>query len=414
MKWIYVTVLFALFSYQSLMSGGFQLNDHSARSVGMGFSTIANINDPSSLYYNPAAMVKTESVFCVSVGASYIMPGASFTGNTSLNQQITTNAEQWNFLIPHLYASWKTPVEGLSLGAGVFIPFGLGTRWDDDWSGRHTALETYLQTIEINPNIAYSFTLGEMPISVSAGFGYILGNVELKKKLDVFSPEPLLKLKGDGTGITFNFGLYTQPMENLKIGASYRHNIEVDYDGDVSYEDITGAEVLFQAGKGTTTINFPNDLKIGLAYRFMEELWIEAGINYVGWSSYDSLNIEFDKAPGNPAAAYTSRQARNYKDIITYRIAAEYMLDENFALRCGFYYEPMPVDADFIEPMLPEGNRFCPSLGIGYSFNKNFSLDLGYLSIIAEQSETKNNPNSLNGLYNSHANVLCLTFNYKY
>ena len=411
----------------SLLAGGFQINDQSARSVGMGFSTVANINDPSSIFYNPAAMVDIPGDLAFSVGACYIMPGAKFTGITTLNQNNTTPAEAWNFLIPNVYAAWKTPMKGLSFGVGFFAPFGLGSRWPNDWVGKYAALETYMQTLELNPNLAYNFDLAAMNVSVSAGFGYAMGNVEMKQLLSTFTPNPLLDLKGSGNGTTYNFGLNVGIMKNLKFGASYRHNIEIEYSGDVTYENITGLEGMFQATTGKTKIKFPSDLRIGLALELMKDLWIEAGINSVGWSSYDTLKITFDKMPGNPATSYTKSTPRLYKDAMIYRIAGEYKYSDNLTLRLGCYYDPLAVDVDHIEPVLPEGNRIGVSFGIGYSINKMLSFDLGYLGIIGSQAEVNKllepgqpgydpnkpmqDPSAMNGYYNTWANVLALSLN---
>ena len=94
MKKLLTGLFLVVAMFDNLISGGFQINDHSARSVGMGFSTIANISDPSSIFYNPAAMVDIPSDLAISLGASYIMPGAKFTWvNATPPQQITTNAE---------------------------------------------------------------------------------------------------------------------------------------------------------------------------------------------------------------------------------------------------------------------------------------------------------------------------------
>lgn len=410
---IYCFVFFVSFS-MLLHSGGFQINDHSARSISMGFSTIANINDPSALFYNPSAIVNIQSDLALSIGASYIMPGSKFTGITTLNQQNTTALETWNFLVPNGYLTWKTPINGLYFGLGVFVPFGLGTRWPTPWVGSYSAQETYLNNIEINPNLAFTFELLEMPVSVSAGFGYVMGNVELKKFLDVFYPAPFLKLKGDGTATTFNFGFFIQPFHSVKIGASYRHNIEMEYKGDVSYDYIQGAEPLFQATTGSAKIKYPNDLRIGVAYNLLKDLWLEFGINYVGWSSYDTLAIHFEKGPGNPSAPYTSSQPRLYKNVITYRLSAEYFLTSSIALRCGIFYDPMPVDPDYVEPVLPEGNRFSGAIGLGWKLFKNLSFDIGYMGIIAQQTEVKNNPNLFNGIYNCWANILALSINLNY
>lgn len=414
MKWLLLIIFSLISMYQISYSGGFQLNDHSARSVSMGFSTVANIDDPSSIYFNPAAMVFTKSNFEISIGSSFIMPSGKFTGITDYNEQKTTSLESWNFLIPNCYVTWKTPVEGLSVGAGLFVPFGLGTKWPIDWVGRYSALETYVQTIEINPNIAYTFKIGKIPISVAAGFGYAIGNVDLKKKISTFTPEPILDLKGSGNGTTFNAALFIQPTKELKIGASYRHNIKIDYDGDVTYTDIKGLEALFVPGKGTTTLNLPNDLKIGIAYQLSDKLWIEAGFDYVGWSSYDTLAIAFDKMPGSPTMAYTSKSPRNYTNSIALRLGGEYKFDDCLFLRGGVYYDQMPLEAQNVEPVLPEGNKIGLSLGFGYKLADMLDLNVGYLFLLTTQTEVKDSPIMMNGIYNSNANILSLSLNFHF
>jgi long-chain fatty acid transport protein len=329
-----------------------------------------------------------------------------------MNQNTTYNLENWNFIIPHFYATWNTPVEGLSAGIGVFVPFGLGTRWPSDWVGRFLSNETSLQTIEVNPNVAYKFNFGRVPVTFAAGFGYVFGNVNMKKTISTFNPEPVLTLEGDGTATTFNFAILAELSRHIKFGASYRHNIDMEFEGNTSYSNVDGLETLFVPGTGKARINFPKDLKIGLSYQVTKELNIEAGINYIAWSSYDTLAITFDKMPGNPSTSYTSKQPRLYKDVIAYRIGAEYMM-EDLALRGGLYYDPMPVSPQYVEPVLPEANRLGVSAGVGFRLTPNLNFDLGYLGIYGFQTETKDAPSGFDGYYNAWANILSLTISYQ-
>lgn len=411
MKKLLLSFFAILLSNSIAISAGFQINDHSARSVSMGFSTVAYNPDASVLYFNPAYSAFQEGTLNFSVGLAYIMPGGKFTGPTTMNQNYTESLETWNFPIPHLFVNWKTPIDNLHFGLGVFVPFGLGTQWPEDWYGRFLAKKTYLEAIEINPNLAYSFNLGGMPLAVSAGFGYVLGSVELERNLSTFTPEPVLNLKGDGNGTTFNFGLSALILDNLYFGASYRHNIEVEFEGDTKYQNINGLEALFQEVPGKAKINFPNDLRAAFAYKVTPDFILEAGINYVGWSSYDTLKIEFEKRPGNPSQPYTSAAERSYKNILTYRLGAEYNFSHT-SLRCGLYYEPMPVDAKHVEPVLPETNRIGLSVGAGFNVAENLNIDWGYLLITGPQTEVVGNPNLFDGYYNAWANIVCLTFSY--
>lgn len=411
MKKFLLILIVEIFCSKFAFAAGFQINDHSARSVAMGFSTVAYNPDASTIYFNPANLAFQDGNLNFTAGLSYIMPGAKFTGPTTMNLNYTESLETWNFPIPHIFANWKTPIDNLHFGLGVFVPFGLGTQWPENWYGRFLAKKTYLEAIEINPNLAYSFNIGKIPFALAAGFGYVLGSVELERNLSTFTPEPVLNLKGDGNGTTFNFGLSALLLDNLYIGASYRHNIEVEFDGNTKYKNINGLEALFQEAPGKSKINFPNDLRAAIAYKISPNLLFEAGINYVGWSSYDTLKIEFEKGPGNPSQPYISAAERSYKDIITYRFGIEYNSNKT-SLRAGFYYEPMPVDAKHVEPVLPETNRIGASIGFGYNIMDNLNIDLAYLLITGSQTEVVGNPNQFDGYYNAWANIVSLSLSY--
>lgn len=139
-----LTIFLVLFSsYLISNSAGFQINDHSARSVAMVFSTVAYNPGASVLYFNPAYSAFQECTLNFSAGLAYIMPGGKFTEPTTMNQNYTESLETWNFSIPHLFVNWKTPIDNLHFGLGVFVPFGLGTQWPEDWYGRFLAKKTY-------------------------------------------------------------------------------------------------------------------------------------------------------------------------------------------------------------------------------------------------------------------------------
>jgi long-chain fatty acid transport protein len=88
------------------------------------------------------------------------------------------------------------------------------------------------------------------------------------------------------------------------------------------------------------------------------------------------------------------------------------MLNAEIYLRCGFLYDPMPVESDNIEPVLPEGDRLGGSLGIGMKMSDSFTMDLSYLGIYGMQTEVENNPNGFNGIYNAWANIFALSLSY--
>ncbi len=425
-----------LLSPLAARSGGFQLNDHNARAVAMSFAVVSEGVDASTIFYNPAGMSFLREGLNISLGTTLIAPSAKFTGPTNLNRFNTTNMVNNTFILPQFFAAYK--IGDLSIGFGLFVPFGAGTEWDPNWAGRNLNVRINLQNITLNPVIAYS--LMDKKLSLAVGFTYTLGTAELRQRVVNFSPEPFLNLKGTGNTPSFNFGAVYEVNKQVKIGLSYRHNIKVEYKGDATFsldaantQPLTGGlNYLFVNGPGSTTLNLPFDARLGVSYKPNENLLLEFGVDLTGWSSYDTLKVNFDKAPGNPAVAGSVASVRNYKTTPNFRVGAEIGASESLKLRFGAYYDPAPVDAQYTNPTLPDANRLGLSAGFGFKLSNNISIDVGYLFVYGFQRTVTNTTAAekiangedpkiaaqtafnFNGIYNAWANVASVSVNFAF
>ncbi len=409
----------------TLVAGGFQLSEAGARAVAMSFAVVAEPADATTIFYNPAGMTYLKPGFSASAGLSWIVPLARVTGPTNLNQFNTTDYNFWSFPIPHAFLAYNMPESNLAFGVGVFVPFGLGTNLDPNWSGRNLAIRTYLQTVTINPNIAYSFF--DKKVSVAAGLTYSMGLAQLRQKVTGIAlfqgaPEPVLNLEGTGTAVSWNAGVMIKPTDKLSIGVAYRHNIDMKYTGEAKFSiDPEGTQpltaplsALFQNGGGGTGINLPFDLRTGIGYKFSEKFTAELGFDLVGWSSYDTLRINFDRLPGNPSVAGVRNNPRNYKNAIALRLGTEYTVNDDLKLRFGTYYDQVAVDQQFTQPFLPDANRVGISGGFGLKLNDKLSMDFGYLFIYGFQREVKGSEFNFDAIYNAWAHVSSLSFHYRF
>ena len=66
-------------------------------------------------------------------------------------------------------------------GLGMFLPFGLSTKYDSTWVGRYHAVKSDLFTIDINPSMAYRVT---EKFSVGAGINAQYLKAELSNAID--------------------------------------------------------------------------------------------------------------------------------------------------------------------------------------------------------------------------------------
>jgi long-chain fatty acid transport protein len=140
---------------------------------------------------------------------------------------------------------------------------------------------------------------------------------------------------------------------------------------------------------------------------------MELGIDYVGWSSYDTLRIRFDRLPGAPSRSGEVINPRNYYNTPTFRIGGEYTASETLQLRAGAFYDVVPVEARYTQPILPDANRIAVTAGAGFKLSDNLTLDVSYMFVYGLQREVTGSTFGFDGIYNSWANALAFSFSYR-
>lgn len=406
--------LILLFMVGFTVAAGYQIGEHGTRAMGMGGAFVAQASDPSAIFFN-AAGLGFQTGLNIMAGATIIMPKSDFTGPTP--STTTTDMESQTFYPPHAYVTYALE-NGVAFGVGFFAPFGLGTKWADDWVGRYLAVQTDLQALYINPTVAYKIN---EKVSVGVGFSYIMGNVELTQRVPTFStllpPTPAandgwVSLKGDGTGFSFNAGVLYKASEKVSLGLSYRSLSTIKFEGDAVFTDMQALATFFPGGTGKTELPMPADLKAGIAYNVNEKLTVEADFEYVFWNAYKELKLDIPDGPNFPITGEPLQTAsvdeKDYKNAYLVRLGGEYSL-EKLALRLGFVYDMSPVPDKSLEPLLPDSDRLEGIIGLGYMFSENVRVDAAYQYIKASERTVTSPTNEFPGTYNSTANLFGLT-----
>jgi len=418
-KRLIVFMMTLLLSVSLSFGSGFSIYEQGAKATAMGGAFIAQANDVTAVFYNPAGITSLKGLN-IGLGATIIMPEFSFTGPTNVDPNLYTKAKEQIFPPAHFYLTYGLN-EKLSLGFAFYTLFGLGSEWPQNWVGRLLATKTDLKTFSFNPVIAYRVLEN---LSVSAGFTYIMGTVTMEKSIYTgYSADTYVesKLAADGSGMGFNVGLQYKPTEKLTIGAVYRHNVKMSFkDGDATFQipELKNTSMynylkaVFPNTKGSSDLTFPNLIGFGVSYAFTEQLIAEFNFMQLGWSSYDVLKIKFK----DPVAEKTETESvRNYQDSYSLRFGLEYKVNEQLAVRAGYLRDNHAVPDEYVEPSLPEGDRNLYSVGIGYKFN-NITLDAYYMflqqedrEITTSKLEVNDQPFPFNGTYKGLANMFGLT-----
>lgn len=437
---------------------GFGLSEIGTCAVARGFAvTGAVCKDGSVIFWNPAAATTLDSGTTLTLGVAMIKVNGSFRqDSTNRNYK---GAAPYEFP-PHIFGSYNKG--RWAAGLGIYVPYGLTSQWHEDFPGRFLALKASLQTIYVQPNIAYAITP-----NWSVGIGPVYGHssVELRQGLDLSTQDPLglgpfsqfgvapytefgrAELKGSGSAWGVNIGVHGKLTPDWTIGARYLSELKFDYkDADARFEQIETGLVLpapigpLPAGpvdpllttlfnstlvdqKGQASIPHPWQAQLGIGYTGIAGTTLSMDIARVGWSSFKTLPIEFEIAPDREII-------EDYKDSWAVRLGAEHVMLtpgqwEGWAFRGGLSFAQSPAPDETVTPLLPDMNRTNLSLGVGIplTFREGMRLDASYLYVgtggrrgrIDERDSRTQTAQQLNtGAYKLGAHVLSLSLSARF
>ncbi len=402
-----IKVVFSLLIAIPFLSkaGGFQVNTQSIKGLGMGGAWAGICKDASGVYFNPGSMGFMEKN-SVAAGVAFVMPYTSYLnpygGNVDMESQI--------FYPPHLYANYKLN-QRISLGLSVNTPYGLGTKWEDTWTGRYISQEVNLQAFYIQPTISYTYN---DKIGIGAGFVFSTGNADVRKAQQGGNADVQAELEGNGNGMGYNVGIFTKLGNKLRLGVDYHSKIKIDLEnGDATFNNVPAS--LIAAGQVPQTTSFnssitlPGSLNIGLSYQVTSKLLATIEFDYTGWDVYDSLNFEFPDYPG-----LNSANGRNYSNTSTYRIGFEYRLKEKIALRLGGALDQTPVQDEYVSPDLPDADRQILTVGASYNVSNSFTIDVCYNYENLNERNGEYLQENFAGQYKTRVHIVGIGVNYNW
>ncbi len=390
---------------------GFALQDWSARGLGLAGGLVARDADPSAAAFNPAAITELEGLQ-VQAGMEFVKPH-----NTIVIENHPTNpaangsydASDIFFLIPNSYVTYKLN-DNFSLGLAIFSRFGAGNEYDKHWPGSENMHYVNLLTSTINPSIAWRVN---DKLSLAAGIEVSGAVVELEQGYNLGAAgyvNSSLKNEGISYALGFNLAAHLRLNDYWSAGLTYRSGVSYEFDGELSFEPQPHASTLgFIDAKGTTSMNLPYEIKLGLAYAPLEKLSFEADIAYYGWSSYQDLDLHLDGGGviSNP---------KEWQDTWLFALSAEYDVNDWLTLRGGVSYETNPIPASHVEYLAPTGGRWKYAIGAGVKHN-DWTFDVGYA--FHHLNNINFDKSTVNGVFDGHtksiyAHSLAASISYRF
>jgi long-chain fatty acid transport protein len=433
----------ALVSAQAAATG-FQVREQSAKTLANAFSnTAAGAEDASFMAYNPAAIGNIDGSQ-VAGGVSYIdatfeLQDAEASNVLGAPYSSMASGEGGESAVVPSFAAKTQLDERWDLGLAIYSPYGLSTKYDEDWIGRYHAVETELKTIDIQPTLNYRAT---DRLNLAVGLRAEYADATLSNAVDLGSAgagagqlppsaignaDGMAEVTGDDWGYGYTLGALFQVTDQTRLGASYRSEIDLTLEGDVDYSSdnaagqavLGGAQAMgqLQDAGGTAELTTPANFNLGIHHQLTDRLALMANAEWTEWSSFDELVV---KSEGQDISTTTE----NWDDTWAFSVGANYALNRQWTLRGGLGIDETPVpSAEYRTPRVPDADRRWASLGATYRPTENLGITAGYLRIFGDdvdmdQDATQTNENAsrgnLSGTYEVAADVFALSMDYRF
>lgn len=415
---------------------GFALIEQSASQTGNAYAGgSAFANDATTVYFNPAGMTRLPAQV---VGAlHFVSPSAKFSGSaTDIYSNPVSGGNGGDAgeagAVPNLYIT--APLgDGLYAGLGINAPFGLSTRYDNNWKGRYLAIQSEVKTVNFNPSIAYRIT---PQLSVGAGINLQYIEAKLTQAIDqgslcaptqaqlqalgVPGADPALcagltpqgsdgraKAAGDNWGGGYNLGLLYEPADHTRIGLSYRSEVKQQLSGNANFTGIlpqfSSFGIFVHTGL-TADVDLPQTASLSIWQDIGDKWSVMADATWTGWQSFDELRIQYNSFQPDTVVD------ESWNDSWRYALGLNYRYNSNWTFRAGTAFDESPIpNAGHRTARIPSEDRIWASLGIGYRLSQSVGIDVGYAHLFVKDpkiNETSASAGNLSGEYDATVDIL--------
>ncbi len=371
-----------------VFASAFQIWEQSEHGVGDYHAGAAAEGDNAGdEFYNPASIIRLKHTQ-ISAGAAVIPVKSTFNGEiTQLGQanqvsNLTTNTTN---VIPNIHLVIPF-ADRFAFSFGVEVPFGLETNYPSSFIDNTTgtvqpnqaATLTQLETINLNPSIAYALT---NKLSIGVGFDALYGKATYNNEL-FFDPTTAFNNTLNGWAMGYNLGALYQFTPSTRLGASYRSSMTIPASGTSS---LTSAPS--QNTSVSTNFSLPGTAIASLYHDFNQKWSVLGSAFWTSWNHFS--NIDLYNTSLLPAENLVVNE--NYKNTWNFALGLHYRVIENLALKLGGGYDQTPTQTGERDIRLPDVSRYALALGFEWSATKKLDIESGYVHLFTPNHQQINN-----------------------
>ena len=367
----------ALLAPQVAGAEGFAINEWSAEGVAMGGARMFAEDDAANVAYNPASITKVKGEAMKS-SSTYLSPHGSYklydrTG-AEIKDEPTHNKVHAGWAVGSYYVRQINDKEWFGIGA--FPRFAMVSEFERESMASSNAFFSKLNGVSVTPNYAHKFDK-KWSAAVGAEINYV--GLELQK--NSYDPRVQMNVgatqtEGESYALGWNAAANYAFDDKNEIGVVYRSRITHSLEADFKMYPVIGDKITADA-YGVVTL--PDSWDIGYNHKFDKKTRLELKATRTNWSTYDALNVYFDKPVfGKPNAL----SDKNWENGWRYAIGLEHNLSDKYTVMAGFAFDESSIPHDGGDFMVPTGLRRTYSIGARYNDKKQtVAVALGWMDV---------------------------------
>ena len=393
----------------SFATNGDNLIGVSPASRGMGGIGVGMpVGATDTIFRNPAWMSYYKG-FNLSFGGILFMPEVKAKSNYITGTTTSATSQSKMFVVPEVGIVHQINNK-LTFGIGAFGVSGLGVDYrnkGDELLNIHTTF----QFMRVIPALAYKVNDA---IYISGALHLAYGSLDMGASICAGGP-PCINL-GGGQSQTYGIGAQLGVAYNMGdfvyAGLTYQSPVNMTYkrvfdsDGNGQFEDFK--------------LTQPQELAFGVGVKPMDNFKVGIDLRWINWKN---------------AKGYKDFQ---WKDQLVIALGGEFKPMQMLALRAGYNYGKSPIRGgakdttpnktipNFAAPFsdfdiaffnligFPAITEHHITLGLGYEFTKNFSIDLAYKHAFNKKVSATDNTNTFSIEAQNAQNAISVGLNWKF
>lgn len=367
----------ALLAPQVAGAEGFAINEWSAEGVAMGGARMFAEDDAANVAYNPASITKVKGEVMKS-SYTYLSPHGSYklydSDGKEIENEPTHNKVHAGWAVGSYYVKQINDKEWFGIGA--FPRFAMVSEFERESNASSNAFFSKLNGVSVTPTYAHKFDK-KWSAAVGAEINYV--GLELQK--NYYHPVAQMNVgatqtEGESYALGWNAAANYAFDDKNEIGVVYRSRITHSLEADFKMYPASGGKITADA-YGVVTL--PDSWDIGYNHKFDKKTRLELKATRTNWSTYDALNVYFDKPVfGKPNAL----SDKNWENGWRYAIGLEHNLSDKYTVMAGFAFDESSIPHDGGDFMVPTGLRRTYSIGARYNDKKQtVAVALGWMDV---------------------------------